>query len=46
MFQARKKYRDMYQDTTNKTADYANPDEFMRMVTEGQRLERKSRSSG
>jgi len=43
---ARKKYRDMYQDKSNKTADYANPDEFMRMVTEGQRLERKSRSSG
>jgi len=40
---SRKKYREMYKDQANKKADYANPDEFMKKITEGQRLEKQHR---
>ena len=42
---SRKKYREMYKDQSNKKADYANPDEFIRKITEGQRLEKQHRLS-
>jgi len=42
---SRKKYREMYKDQSNKKADYANPDEFIRKISEGKRLEKQHRLS-